>query len=87
MYRLVDDHHPLFAGVERMLGFAALAHASKAGLVASTIRGYYLKDLERGAWVLLPRPDVLLLRTDGNPLPGWSGETADRWMQGRTGVS
>lgn len=86
MNRLVDENHVLFQEIPRMLGFAALAQASRAGLAASTVRGYYLKDLDRGQWTLLPSPDVLLLRTDGSPLPGWSPATAHLWVRRRVGV-
>jgi len=83
MSRVVDEHHPLFDRTPRMLGFAALAAASGGEVQATTVRGYYLKDLRRGDWVLLPAPDVLLLRTEGNPLPGWTRETAGLWLRQR----
>lgn len=84
--RLVGDDHPLFTGIPRMLGFAAMARESH-DLAPSTIRGYYLKDLARGDWRLMPVPDVLLLRTDGSPLPGWSQETVGLWLRTRPGAA
>jgi hypothetical protein len=86
MHRLVDDDHPMLEGITRVMGFAALAEATAAtghAMVPSTVRGYYLKDLARGRWQLLPRPDVVLLRTPGNPLPGWSQDTIGVWLPAR----
>lgn len=82
MTKLVDDDHPLFERIPRMLGFAALADYI-GELVPSSVRGYYLKDLREGTWSRLPAPDVLLLRTPGNPLPGWSRDTAGLWVAER----
>lgn len=81
--RLMEDH-PLFDGVPRVFGFAAFAE--HVGLAASSVRGYYLRDLWRyGNWHLMPKPDVLLLRTPGNPLPGWTQQTAGLWLRTRLG--
>lgn len=84
--RLVADDHRMFDGVPRMLGFAALATATEVTghpLTFSSVRGYYLKDLQDGAWNRLPRPDIVLMRTEGNPLPGWSQDTIGVWLPQR----
>lgn len=86
MSRLVDDDHQMFQGVPRMLGFAAVAAMTEGTpheFVPSTIRGYYLRSLQQGTWRLLPAPDVLLMRTPGNPLPGWSRDTVGLWLADR----
>lgn len=84
--RLVAADHPIFAGIPRLLGFASVAAVTDATdypLIASSVRGYYLKDLARGRWHLLPRPDAVLLRTEASPLPGWSPETIELWLPER----
>lgn len=55
-------------------------------VLPTTIRSYYYTCLKNGQWFLLPKPDAVLLREDGSPLPGWTEETVLDWLGSRPGA-
>lgn len=53
--------------------------AARAGKAFSTLRSYLAKDLERGEWHLLPKPDSVTGESGPRPRYGWLAETCDTW--------
>lgn len=59
---------------------SATDFARRAGLAVETIRRY----TQRG---LIPQPDAIigLDNVSGRPIPGWTAESVDHWMNNRLG--